>query len=178
MITKKNKHKWDQKSRILKSRILKSKKLGIGFQYVNPDMKSYDPVYTIIENPALNKRVLDFKLMRTILKKYHLRECNQWECMKQKPMYIWLNFDENSMHNLKRKYYKTPIYLLNSLDKTESISSKELLHLGMKVQHKAVFFTFLGPASVKYVRRRLMKLSPEAGRCTYIHELLYIGTRP
>jgi hypothetical protein len=134
MITKKNKHKWDQKSRILKS-----KKLGIGFQYVNPDMKSYDPVYTIIENPALNKRVLDFKLMRTILKKYHLRECNQWECMKQKPMYIWLNFDENSMHNLKRKYYKTPIYLLNSLDKTESISSKELLHLGMKEHFPEIY---------------------------------------
>jgi hypothetical protein len=125
MITKKK-----NKSKIIKK--FKNTNKFYRFEFINTNMKFYEPVFTIIENPDIKKRVLDFKLMRTILRKYHLRECNQWECMKQRPMFIWLNFDENSMHNLKRKYYNTPIYLLNTLDKTESVSSKDLLHLGMK----------------------------------------------
>ena len=35
-------------------------------------------------------------------------------------MFIWLNYDENSMHGLKRKYYNTSIYLQNSLTNMES----------------------------------------------------------
>lgn len=102
------------------------------FNYIQPEMNKYDPIYTIIEPTDKSKRVLDFSLMRSHLKQYRLNECNQFDCMNRKIMFVWLNYDENSLHWLKRKYYNTQIYLQNSLTNMESISNKDQLHLGMQ----------------------------------------------
>lgn len=109
------------------------------FNYVRLDMRTFDPIYTIIENTDKSKRVLDFSLMRSQLKEYGLNECNQFDCMSRKIMFVWLNYDENSLHWLKRKYYKTPIYLQNSLTNMESISNKDKLHLDMQTHFPDIY---------------------------------------
>lgn len=99
----------------------------------------YDKIFTIIEPTDKTKRVLDFVLMRKYLHKYNLKECNQFECMKRNITFVWLNYDENSMHWLKRKYYNTSIFLQNSLIGMESISNKDKLHLDMKHEFPEIY---------------------------------------
>jgi len=119
-------------SKVQRTLFQKPKGFHTKFNYVHLDMRPYNPIYTIIEPNDKSKQVLDFSMMRSQLKGYGLNECNQFDCMTRKIMFVWLNYDENSMHWLKRKYYKTPIYLQNSLTNMESISNKDQLHLGMQ----------------------------------------------
>ena len=105
----------------------------------NPDIKQYETIFTIIEPTDISKRVMNFTLLRTILKGYGLRECNQFDCMRRKPMFVWLNYDENSMHGLKRKYYNTQVYLQNSLTNMDMVASNEQLHLGMKEKYPEIY---------------------------------------
>jgi len=130
---KKHQH---QKNRVKTHKIIPGR---IKFNYTRPDMKAFDPIYTIIEPIDKLKRVLDFSLMRSQLKGYGLNECNQFDCMSRKIMFVWLNYDENSLHWLKRKYYKTPIYLQNSLTNMESISNKDKLHLDMQTHFPDIY---------------------------------------
>jgi hypothetical protein len=133
--TKKNNYKkvkYSKKNKI----ILRERQ---NFNYVDKKMKTFEPVFTIIEHSDKLKHVLDFTLMRTLLKRYGLNECNQFECMNKKPMFVWLNYDENSMHWLKRKYYNTQIYLQNSLTNMESISNKDQLHLNMQKKFPDIY---------------------------------------
>ena len=106
--TKKQRHKLKDKKISRKINIIQKK-----FNNPNPIMKKYDPVFTIIEPLEISKRVLDFTLLRKILQNYGLTECNQFECMRKKPMFVWLNYDENSMHWLKRKYYYKNVITFN-----------------------------------------------------------------
>jgi hypothetical protein len=109
----------------------------------------YDLIYTIIEPLEINKRVLDFTLLRNLLnKKYKFQECNQFNCMNKKPIFVWLNYDENSMHWLKRKYYNTSIYLQNSLINTEIISDKDNLHLYMKKEYPDIYLKHLAKSEL------------------------------
>jgi len=117
--------------------------------------EQYEPIYTIIEPYDKTKRILDFTLLRKMLRNYGLKECKQDECMKRKVMFIWLNYDENSLHSLKRKYYNTAIYLQNSLTNMESISNKDKLHLDMKkyfpkIYNKHIAHSFLLSSDWKY----------------------------
>jgi hypothetical protein len=132
--SKKQRHKLKEKKNSRKINTIQKK-----FNNPNPIMKKYDPVFTIIEPLEISKRVLDFTLLRKILQNYGLTECNQFECMRKKPMFVWLNYDENSMHWLKRKYYYTNVFLQNSLTNTESVGSKEKLHLGMKEHFPEIY---------------------------------------
>jgi hypothetical protein len=59
-------------------------------------IKQYEPIYTIIEPYDKSKRILDFTLLRKMLRNYRLKECKQDECMKHKVLFVWLNYDENS----------------------------------------------------------------------------------
>lgn len=96
-------------------------------------MHAMNSLYTIIEPTDKSKRVLDFTLMRRFLNNYHMKECNQYICMREPAIaFVWLNYDENSLHGLKRKYYRTSIYLQNSLDNMQSIDNKDKLHLSLK----------------------------------------------
>jgi hypothetical protein len=118
-------------------------------------IKHYEPIYTIIEPYDKSKRILDFTLLRKMLKKYGLKECKQYECMKRNVLFVWLNYDENSLHSLKRKYYTTPIYLENSLTNMESISNKDKLHLNIKqyfpkIYNKHIAQSFLLKPNWKY----------------------------
>ena len=140
--TKKQKHLHIHKN----NKHHKTQKYQRIFQYVNPVMKKYEPIFTIIEPIDKSKQVLDFTLFRKLLGKYGLKECNQFTCMKSKIMFIWLNYDENSQHWLKRKYYNTEIYLQNSLTGMESISSKDKLHLGLKTHFPDIYEKHISPS--------------------------------
>lgn len=143
--TKTKKHIQTTKS-IYKSKFKSKSKISI---------KQYEPIYTIIEPYDKSKRILDFILLRKMLRNYGLKECKQDECMKNKVLFVWLNYDENSLHSLKRKYYNTPIYLQNSLANMESISNKDKLHLDMKkyfpkIYNKHIAHSFLLSPNWKY----------------------------
>jgi len=139
--TQKHHHKYS-----LKHHHKNPQKYNYNFQYVNPVMKKYEPIFTIIEPIDKAKQVLDFTLFRKLLGKYGLTECNQFTCMKSKIMFVWLNYDENSQHWLKRKYYNTEIYLQNSLTGMESISNKDKLHLGLKSHFPEIYKKHISPS--------------------------------
>jgi hypothetical protein len=148
--TKKNndKAKYSKKQKKTEKKIILARARKISFNYIDDTMKLYKPIFTIIEPLDKSKRVLDFTLMRMKLKGYGLNECNQFDCMKNKIMFVWLNYDENSVHWLKRKYYNTSIYLQNSLTNMESISSKEQLHLGMEKHFPDIYKTHIAHSHI------------------------------
>lgn len=115
-------------------------KINYNYNYDNPNMKNYEPIFTIIENPDKTKHKLEFNLMRNFLKRdYHLTECNQYECMKRKVMFVWFNYEASGLTGLKRRYYNTQIYLINSITNIDSVASKEKLHLNMKEHFPEIY---------------------------------------
>ena len=131
-----------KKERLLNIKLRKTEKRPIKTH------DGYEPIYTIIEpvNPA--HRILNFDGLRSILSRYNFQECNQFKCMSRKPAFVWLNYDEHSMHSLKRKYYNTPIYLQNSLANLDSIDDKDRLHMDMKTRFPTIYNKYMAHSQI------------------------------
>lgn len=108
-------------------------------EYESEYEPEYEPIYTIIEPTNPEWQILNFAGLRSRLSRYDLQECNQFKCMNRTPTFVWLNYDEHSMHHLKRKYYRTRIYLQNSLTNIDSIDDKDKLHLDMETHFPDIY---------------------------------------
>ena len=106
-------------------------------EYESEYEPEYEPIYTIIEPTNPEWQILNFAGLRSRLSRYGLQECNQFKCMSRTPTFVWLNYDEYLMHHLKRKYYRTRIYLQNSLTNIDSIDDKDKLHLDMETYQQS-----------------------------------------
>jgi len=88
---------------------------------------TYDNIFVILGEGELNKT-----LLRKTLNQYKLRECPANMCYNRRPKIIWFSYDQVSIYKLLYKYYQTPVFISNTLDKIKTITVKDTLFYNMK----------------------------------------------
>jgi hypothetical protein len=88
---------------------------------------SYDNLFLIIGEGQLDKNIL-----RNYLRQYNIKECDMNKCYNKYPRVIWFSFEEAEIFNKIKKYYQTPTFLSNTMDKLRVLTIKDNLFNNMK----------------------------------------------
>ena len=91
----------------------------------------------------LGEGELDKTLLRKCLTQYGLNECAPEFCYNRRIKVSWFSYDQPSIYKYLYKYYQTPVFISNTLDKIKTIAVKDNLFYNMRKYFPNEFNNFM-----------------------------------